>query len=444
MANPKVIAAFGELRINVNSHGPEDSNQISRLPTGEVELLAMDGILVFAKAAMAWNITPFVEAGWDPSADEGGVGCDKDVLGLPSLDDRECLVFLYGFLLTRGVPESGGYPSMPPSIVAEYIQAAEELDYESPWLTVFGETPHYPRASISFGISSPEQFVLVKPALAQLEEDMAPLQELARNPLRERGEISSADEEYPVTWAIPTGEPVIRFVAADSMQDEMQGTLLLGVVFCTITLWWGFREETSARQRWEEGMQDRAEFARRVGLTILVTGAATYLMLGTGYALVFAALALVLSILWGTLPFFVAVLTTGPIFVVIVWLYALIELAGYGLNMVTVAIAAMSLGVGIDYVIHLIERYREEREKGATLQLSLTAVGSASGLALFGSAVSDIAGFMVINQSKMGFFSTFGLFCAIMIGLSLLASLVLAPAALGLLHRKSLASTSPF
>jgi hypothetical protein len=444
MANPKVIAAFGELRINVNSHGPEDSNQISRLPTGEVELRAMDGILVFAKAAMAWNITPFVEAGWDPSADEGGVGCDKDVLGLPSLDDRECLVFLYGFLLTRGVPESGGYPSMPPSIVAEYIQAAEELDYESPWLTVFGETPHYPRASISFGISSPEQFVLVKPALAQLEEDMAPLQELARNPLRERGEISSADEEYPVTWAIPTGEPVIRFVAADSMQDEMQGTLLLGVVFCTITLWWGFREETSARQRWEEGMQDRAEFARRVGLTILVTGAATYLMLGTGYALVFAALALVLSILWGTLPFFVAVLTTGPILVVIVWLYALIELAGYGLNMVTVAIAAMSLGVGIDYVIHLIERYREEREKGATLHLSLTAVGSASGLALFGSAVSDIAGFMVINQSKMGFFSTFGLFCAIMIGLSLLASLVLAPAALGLLHRKSLASTSPF
>ena len=44
----------------------------------------------------------------------------------------------------------------------------------------------------------------------------------------------------------------------------------------------------------------------------------------------------------------------------------------------------------------------EERENGATPHLSLAAVGSASGLALFGSAVSDIAGFMVINQSKMG------------------------------------------
>ena len=440
IANPKVIAAFGEFRRNVNSHGPEDSDQISRLPTGEVEMIAIDGILGFAKAAMAWNNTSFVEAGWNPSAEDGGVGCDKDVLGLPSLDDRQCLIFLYGFVLTRGVPESGGYPPLPPSIVAEYIHAAEELDYERPWLTVSGEVPHYPRASMRYGISSPEQFALVEPALAQLEQDMAPLQELARNPLRERGKISSADEEYPITWAIPTGEPVIRFVAANSMQEEMQGTLLLGVVFCTITLWWGFREETSVSQRWQEGMQDRADFTRRVGSTVVVSGVITYFLLGTGYALAFATLALVLSILWGTMPFFIAAVTTGPIFVVIVWLYALIALAGYGLNMITVAIAAMSLGVGIDYVIHLIERYREEREKGTTPHLSLAAVGSASGLALFGSAVSDIAGFLVINQSKMGFFSTFGLFCAIMIGLSLIASMVLTPAVLGLLHRKSLVS----
>ena len=440
MANPKVIAAIGGLRNNANSHGPDDSDQLTRLPTGEVEIIAIDTILALTKAAMAWNSTPFVAAGWDPSAEDGGIGCDKDPLGLPSLGDRECLVFLYGFALTRGVPESGGYPSMAPSLVAEYIQSVGEIDYESPWLTLSGETPGYPRASIRFGISSPEQFALVEPALAQLEADMAPLQELSRNPMRVQGDISSADDEYPVTWAIPTGEPVIRFVAADSMQDEMQGTLLLGVVMCTITLWWGFREETSARQRWQEGMRDRAAFARRVGATVAVTAGITYLMLGSSYLPFFAVLALVLSILWGTAPFFVAAVTTGPIFVVIIWLYAMVELAGYGLNMVTVAIAAMSLGVGIDYVIHLIERYREEREKGATPHISLAAVGSASGLALFGSAVSDIAGFMVINQSKMGFFSTFGLFCAAMIGLSLIASMILTPAVLGLLHRKSLVS----
>ena len=441
MADPKVIAAFGELRKNVNSREPGDPDQISRLPTGEVELIAIDSVLVLAKAAMAWDIEPFEQAGWNSQADDGGVGCDKDFLGLPSLADRDCLLFLYGYMLTRGIPESGGYPAMPPSIAAEYIQVAEDLDYDNPWLTKTGQSPSYIRASIRFGISSPEQFALVEPALNQLQDDMAPLQELARNPLRERAEIDSADAQYPITWAIPSGEPVVRFIAADSMQDEMQGTLLLGVAFCTITLWWGFREETSARERWRETISNPAVAIRRIGSIAALTGIAAYLFLGPTYGAILAILAVALSLLWGSAPFYIATVTTGPILVVIIWLYAMISLAGYGLNMVTVAIAAMSLGVGIDYVIHFIERYREEREEGSSPDVSIAAVGGASGLALFGSAISDIAGFMVINQSKMGFFSTFGLFCAIMIGLSLVASMVLAPAVLGLIHKDSISAS---
>ena len=441
MANPKVITAFGELRKNVNSREPGEPDQISRLPTGEVELIAIDSVLVLAKAAMAWDIEPFEQAGWNSQADDGGVGCDKDPLGLPSLADRDCLLFLYGYMLTRGIPESGGYPAMPPSIAAEYIQVAQDLDYDNPWLTSTGQSPSYIRASIRFGISSPEQFALVEPALEQLQNDMAPLQELARNSLRERADIDSADSEYPITWAIPSGEPVVRFIAADSMQDEMQGTLLLGVVFCTLTLWWGFREETSARQRWRNTISSPADSIRRIGPVVALPGIAAYLFLGPTYGIMLAILAAALSLLWGTAPFYIATVTTGPILVVIIWLYAMISLAGYGLNMVTVAIAAMSLGVGIDYVIHFIERYREEREKGSTPNVSIAAVGGASGLALFGSAISDIAGFMVINQSKMGFFSTFGLFCAIMIGLSLVASMVLAPAVLGLIHRDSISAS---
>ena len=441
MADPKVIAAFGELRKNVNSREPGEPDQISRLPTGEVELIAIDSVLVLAKAAMAWDIEPFEQAGWDSQADDGGVGCNKDFLGLPSLADRDCLLFLYGYMLTRGIPESGGYPAMPPSIAAEYIQVAEDLDHDNPWLTTTGKSPSYIRASIRFGISSPEQFALVEPALNQLQDDMAPLQELARNPLRERAEIDSADAQYPITWAIPSGEPVVRFIAADSMQDEMQGTLLLGVAFCTITLWWGFREETSARERWRETISNPAVAIRRFGSIAALTGIAAYLFLGPTYGTILAILAVALSLLWGSAPFYIATVTTGPILVVIIWLYAMISLAGYGLNMVTVAIAAMSLGVGIDYVIHFIERYREEREEGSSPDVSIAAVGGASGLALFGSAISDIAGFMVINQSKMGFFSTFGLFCAIMIGLSLVASMVLAPAVLGLIHKDSISAS---
>ena len=98
--------------------------------------------------------------------------------------------------------------------------------------------------------------------------------------------------------------------------------------------------------------------------------------------------------------------------------------------MVTVAIAAISLGVGIDYVIHVVERFREERAKGLDTLPSLSTVGAASGVALVGSALSDITGFLVISRSSMGFFSSFGLFSALMIALSLIASLILTPAAL--------------
>ena len=59
--------------------------------------------------------------------------------------------------------------------------------------------------------------------------------------------------------------------------------------------------------------------------------------------------------------------------------------------MITVSIAAISLGVGIDYVIHVIERFREEMEQSSN-PASIKAVGGASGLALVGSALSDIAG----------------------------------------------------
>jgi predicted RND superfamily exporter protein len=123
-----------------------------------------------------------------------------------------------------------------------------------------------------------------------------------------------------------------------------------------------------------------------------------------------------------------------PIVIVIIWLYAIIAAAGYGLNMVTVAIATMSLGVGIDYVIHVVERYREERSEGASVDASIRAIGGAAGLALFGSAASDVTGFLIIAQSPMGFFASFGLFCAAMIGLSLFASMATTPAMLGSLE----------
>ena len=445
ISNPLVLDAIDELRRNMNSHGPEDPDQISRMPNGGVELIGIDLMLWYTRGAMAWNQTPFEQAGWDFNSNDGGIGCktltvpnrDMDFISVPSIDDSKCLSFLYGFMLTRGVPASGGYPALSTSIVGEFIQVEGEIDFQRPWLTTSGEEPRFPRTSLRFGISSPEQFALVEPALKQLEEDMSPIQNLSVTPNRERGDLQSAfeDPDHPVTWALPTGEPVIRFVAADSMQDDLQDTLLLGLVFCIMALWWGFREDSPASIRLSDVSRKPQQIVPSIALNVVLMSVISYFLAGANYAILFALLAVFFSILWGTRPLILATITTAPIFLMIVWLYAIVGIAGYGLNMVTVSIAAISLGVGIDYVIHIIQRFREEKEKGASTMKSIEAVGGASGIALFGSAMSDITGFAIINQSEMGFFSTFGLFCAIMIGLSLIASLVLAPAALGLAYR---------
>ncbi len=444
ISNPLIIDAIDELRNNMNSHGPDEPDQISKMPNGQVELIGIDLMLWYTRAAMAWNQTPFEQAGWDFDSNEGGIGCDAiqipnremEFIYVPSIDDSTCLNFLYGFMVTRGIPASGGYPSLSTSIVGEFIQVEGELDFEKPWLTSSGDTPRFPRTSLRFGLSSPEQFALVEPALEQLVADMAPLQNLSTNPIYERGSIYSAfeNEEHPVSWAIPTGEPIIRFVAADSMQDDLQDTLLLGVIFCILALWWGFREESSPIERFNVEKKNPIRFASKIALNTIMLSSISLFLVGQDYLLILAFLSVILSILWGTRPFILATITTAPIFLIIVWLYAIVGMAGYGLNMVTVSIAAISLGVGIDYVIHVIQRFREEKDAGSSTISSIGAVGGASGIALFGSAVSDMTGFLIINQSEMGFFSTFGLFCAVMIFLSLIASLILAPAALALSH----------
>ena len=199
-----------------------------------------------------------------------------------------------------------------------------------------GRRTQMPRTSLRFGISSPEQFALVEPALAQLEQDLSPIQNLSATPNRERGDLQSAfeDPENPVTWAIPTGEPVIRFVAADSMQDDLQDTLLLGLVFCITALWWGFREDSPVSTRVRDLRRQPLQVLPRIVINMALMSVISYFLAGVNYAIIFSVLAIFFSILWGTRPLMLATITTAPIFLMIVWLYAIVGIAGYGLSLI--------------------------------------------------------------------------------------------------------------
>jgi hypothetical protein len=397
---------------------------------------------------MANNATPFINAGWDPTDSQGGIGCNRSNFGLPLTDDEECLRFLVGFTSIYGIPETNSTPAIPPSLIALYISPDRPLDPSNPMLALDGSTPRYERMLMRFGLRQPEQFPIVEKALEELYRDMSAFENLSSTALKEKSDLESAfdNEEYPVSWAIATGEPVARYVAASSLQNEMQATLTLGVFFCIVTLWWGFRPP-------KEGIKERLSHNFEAGFfwtalsvvyapaaVALTAWALTGLIASPTVAIIFAVIAFYGTLVWGEKPLGLALLTTAPILLVVIWLYGLIATLGYGLNMVTVAIATLSLGVGIDYVIHVIERFREEREKRKTVLVCIGAVGSASGIALVGSAASDILGFLVISFSPMGFFSLFGTFSAAMIFFSLIASLVIACGMLGIISYRSVIS----
>ena len=122
-----------------------------------------------------------------------------------------------------------------------------------------------------------------------------------------------------------------------------------------------------------------------------------------------------------------------PIALVIAWLLAFMRVFDYELNIISATIAAISVGVGIDYSIHFTMRFREEwRRVGDRLEaVRLAAEGT--GTALILSAATSITGFVLLALAPMPIFAAYGVLTAVMIGLSLLASLTLLPSLLYML-----------
>ena len=72
-----------------------------------------------------------------------------------------------------------------------------------------------------------------------------------------------------------------------------------------------------------------------------------------------AAGALILLLL-ATRSFYYSFVTVFPLLLIVSWLYALMYTLGFGLNFVTATIGAVSIGVGLDFSIHMTERFRQE------------------------------------------------------------------------------------
>lgn len=113
-----------------------------------------------------------------------------------------------------------------------------------------------------------------------------------------------------------------------------------------------------------------------------------------------------------------------------------LALMGWTLDMMTVLVASMVIGMGIDYGIHVTHRFLEEcapHEVGVAQALGISV--SRVGKPLFASVVSTAGAFLIISLSKMAPIRRFGLITAVSLVVSLAASLLVLPSVITLISR---------
>ncbi|MCY3793254.1 MAG: MMPL family transporter [Gammaproteobacteria bacterium] len=114
---------------------------------------------------------------------------------------------------------------------------------------------------------------------------------------------------------------------------------------------------------------------------------------------------------------------------------AVMGFAGISLDMMTTAIAAVSVGIGVDFAIHYLHRYRVERALVPDAGTAIVRTHGAIGRALFLTGVTIMVGFSVLCFSNFVPTILFGLLVALAMALAFLANLTLLPSLLKLTDR---------
>ena len=102
-------------------------------------------------------------------------------------------------------------------------------------------------------------------------------------------------------------------------------------------------------------------------------------------------------------------------------------LAGIPLDMMTITIAAITVGIGVDHAIHYLTRFKREFAVDQNYIAAMHRAHASIGLALFYTAITIIIGFSILAFSNFMPSVYFGLLTALAMSAALLGSLTLLP-----------------
>ena len=116
-----------------------------------------------------------------------------------------------------------------------------------------------------------------------------------------------------------------------------------------------------------------------------------------------------------------------PIITTIIILFGFMGTTGISLNIATVLVASVALGMGIDYSIHIITHFTHKIRESDNLNEAISETIMVSGRAVIINVISVSAGFLVLQFSHMVPIQDFGLLVALSMFGSGLGALTLLP-----------------
>ena len=122
-----------------------------------------------------------------------------------------------------------------------------------------------------------------------------------------------------------------------------------------------------------------------------------------------------------------ALVVLTPVVLATLWVVGSMVILSLKWNVLTVMVTALSLGIGIDYAIHMWRRFEAERERSDDVWDALEETISTTGVALVLSAGTTALGFLVLLFSPMPVVQQFGLVTALTVTFSLILSIIVLP-----------------
>ncbi len=125
--------------------------------------------------------------------------------------------------------------------------------------------------------------------------------------------------------------------------------------------------------------------------------------------------------------FWAGLIAALPLSLAMLMLFGLMGYTGIELNIATAMLSSIMIGVGVDYTIHFLWRYKDERERGSSPEDAVKTTLTTSGRGIVFNALSIIVGFAVLMISAFLPVRFFGVLVVICVGACLIGALVFVP-----------------